>query len=295
MAWEPDDSALELLECAGPFEQSAYRAACVSALSAAEDVSFGGHLADGARAAAALVRVGSTAQSCPYGYGGIRSTRSLSDDEIRSFLEQARAAGRAPRVVVRAVDLGANEQPGRVVGTTTVAYLSEEPEAGFAKKARQSIRRAIRAGGSCEASGDPEPFLSLYANASREWGMQYPAELVRATAAAGITRFYDVLIDRRVDGSAVALVGNEHWMYWFAAQNEAGRDAEVGYLAVATMLSDAHSAGVGAVNLGASARLPGVAYFKHRLGGVERPMHELRAAGGLVALLDRARAISRNR
>jgi lipid II:glycine glycyltransferase (peptidoglycan interpeptide bridge formation enzyme) len=216
----------------------------------------------------------------------VRASRPLDGEEVRTFLGAARRASGAPRLIVHDVfDL---VPTGRAVGVTSFAYLHDPPEEHFEKKARQSIRRAIRAGAACEATSHPAAFSDLYADASKRWGASYPFDLIAASAERGLALFFDVRIDGRAVGSVAALRGATHWMYWLAAQNEEGRRAEVGYLAVATMLEAARAAGIAWVNLGASAGLPGVARFKARLGGVETPVYEWRAYSSvLVALAER--------
>ena len=80
-------------------------------------------------------------------------------------------------------------------------------------------------------------------------------------------------------------------MYWLSAQNQEGRRTEFGYLAVAAMLDAARAALATSVNLGASAGLPGVAQFKKRVGGVDRPILEWRDSSALIALADDSRAV----
>ena len=279
MRWAPDPAALELLERAGPFETMAYRSACVATLSDTADASFGAVSDGGASAAVALIRQGLTAH-LPYGYSGVRASQRLSIEEVRSFLHTARQAAGAQRLIVHDVlDAAAG---GRTIATTSIAYLDAPPAERFAKKARQSIRRAVRAGATCASTADPETFVGLYETASKAWGMTYPIGLISATAERGLAMFFDVHVDGRRAGSIAVLRGATHWMYWLAAQNDVGRRAEVGYLAVASMLEEARAAGAGSVNLGASAGLPGVAEFKKRVGGVERPVLEWRDASPLM-------------
>ncbi len=283
MTWTSDPAALELLEHAGPFETAAYRSACVAALPGAADVSFGASTVDGALAAVALVRQRRTAH-LPYGYSGVRASRPLDAKEIRSFLHAARRASGAQRLVV--FDVSEPAPGGRVIGTTSFAYLDELPEVRFTKKARQSIRRASHAGATCQPTSDPAVFASLYERASKKWGVTYPLGLIAAAAERRVALFFDVHVDAAAAGSLAALKGVTHWMYWLAAQNDLGRRAEVGYLAVAMMLDTARAAGAPSVNLGASAGLPGVARFKERLGGVTSPVFEWRDASALVRLAD---------
>jgi hypothetical protein len=167
-------------------------------------------------------------------------------------------------------DVGTN--PGRAAATTSVLYFAPDGPAavGFGKKVVQTIARAHRAGGSVRpASADPQPFLRLYFEASKSWATQYPEPVLAHLAASGALLLYDVELNGSVEASAAALLGDRHWMYWLAAQSTAGRDAELGYLALAALIEDARASGAAAVNLGASAGLPGVAQFKKRFGGVD--------------------------
>jgi hypothetical protein len=234
----------------------------------------------------------------PYGYGGIVATRPLSLPEQQAFLEFARREARTSIVTARAVEGLGGRLLGRDKAMTSVAVLAEPPENQFAKKARQSIRRSLRAGATVTRSEDGARFLDLYEDASINWAMQYPSSLVTRLGWLGAARFYNVAIEGHVRSSIVALLGPSHWMYWLAAQDEVGRSHELGYLAVSEMLQDAYREGVGAVNLGASQGLPGVMAFKARLGGVPRPMiftRCLSARGRLRAVAGEARAFAAKR
>jgi hypothetical protein len=168
----------------------------------------------------------------------------------------------------------------RVLAWTSVLYLDPNApaDARLTKKGRQAIARAHRLGGSSgEASDNPEPFLELYDRASHDWSMRYPFDVLRQLADEGLLRLFYAEIDGVVEASAAALRGQRHWMYWLAAQSDAGRAAELGYVALAALVAGAHGAGAGAVNLGASADLPGVALFKRRFGGVSVPVLEQRS------------------
>ena len=290
--WIRDDQALALLDGSGdPFSGPGYRRAWTEALSGWRDVSFGARTPDGTQAAVALLRGRRSAESLPLGYGGIVASRALDLRETSSFLRAARRAARADDVRARTVPI--NPPPEQLhVGARVIAWASVlrlEPnapaDARLTKKARQTIERATRAGGVARgASDDPEPFLSLYEPASREWSTRYPAEVLRHLAQAGCLRLYDAELDGAVEASAAALVGERHWMYWLAAQSDAGRAAELGYLALAALIADAHAAGAGAVNLGASVGLPGVARFKRWFGGVDVPVLEYRSMRHLPVL-----------
>ncbi len=286
--WTADATAIDLLEHgSSPFNQRAYRTAFVAATPGAGDVSFGARLADGTRAAIALIRQGRAATSLPLGYGGPVSDRPLRAAEATSLLTAARAAADVRSLVAYELAIGAAaslpDGGRRQIATTSIVRLDGDPAAGLAKKARQSIRRAERAGAQPPVVGaDPATFLQLYVGAAGRRAITYPPALFGDLGAAGAARFYDVLIDGGPASSLAVLVGGDHWMYWAAAQNEAGRGAEAGYLAVASMLDDAWRAGAVAVNLGGSRSggedLEGVAQFKRRLGGVEAPVFERRSA-----------------
>src|SRR5207237_1666056 len=128
--------------------------------------------------------------------------------------------------------------------------------------------------------------------------MQYPTPVLAHLAAAGVLRLYDVELNGAVEASAAALLGERHWMYWLAAQSTAGRDAELGYLALAALIEDAQASGATAVNLGASAGLPGVAQFKRRFGGIDVPVIEHRSttfAFRAARIIFSARSLSRLR
>ena len=283
--WIRDDEALTLVDRSGePFNAPGYRRAWTQALPGWSDVSFGARAPDGTQAAIAALRGRRSAESLPLGYGGIVASRSLERHEASSFLRAARRAARADDLRARAVPidppLDQLHVGGRVIAWTSVVHLDPNlpADARLTKKARQTIARATRAGGIARAaSDDPEPFLRLYDRASREWSTLYPAELLRHLAQAGRLRLYDTELNGVVEASAVALIGERHWMYWLAAQSDAGRAAEFGYLALAGLIADAHAAGAGAVNLGSSVGLHGVARFKRWFGGTDVPVLEYRS------------------
>lgn len=285
MTWAADAGALDLLEHAGPFERAAYRSACVDAFRGAADVSYGASLADGTRAAVALVRRRGTA-SLPYGYSGVRASRALGRDEARSFLRAALRASRAHRLIVH--DISDSAVAGEVVTTTSLWPPDQAPEQ-FTSRARRALRRAAAAGATCEPRVDPGPFWRLYEAASRAWRITYPLCLIAAAAEREVALFFDVDIDGRTVGSVAALRGEAHWMYWLGAMNDEGRSSQVGYLGIASMLEAARAAGAGFVNLGASAGLPGVAEFKASLGGRDAPVYEWREySSTLIELADRS-------
>jgi hypothetical protein len=282
--WIRDATALALLDHSGePFNLGGYRRAWTGVTSW-RDVSFGARAEDGTLAAVALLRRRGSAQSLPLGYGGIAATRALHDTEASALLSAARHAARAYelRAFSVPVDPAAPQHGGgRVYGSTSVVYLDPETpiQAGFTKKGRSTIKRALRAGGVARSGGEnPEPFLRLYRRASQAWGTAYPFAVLRRLAAAGLLRLYDVELNGAIESSVAALPADRHWMYWLAAQSDRGRKAELGYLAVEALISDAHSEGAVAVNLGASAGLPGVAHFKRQFGSVDVPVIEHRSA-----------------
>lgn len=282
--WRPDATALDALdERGGPFQTRSYRAAWASA-QGLRDQSYGARLPDGATAAIALTRVSPfTVSSPPLGYGGVISSRTLSAPELRAFLSAARRAARVP--LMDLLVLGREIQgTGRVVGTTRIVSLESDPVERFEKKGRQSVRRAIRAGGEVERTSDVSRFLDLYRPVALARGVEYPAEIIRRLAADGCCDCYDVLLEGRAVSSLLVLRGPQHWMYWAAAQDDRGRKIEAGYLALATMLEDAFKASAGFVNLGASRSggqdLDGVDRIKRRLGSHEEPIVEIRS--GLV-------------
>ena len=261
----------------GPFADPLYRDAWTAAGLNWRGVAFGAIADDGTRAAVPLLVSERTADAFPYGYAGIAADRALTAAETRSFLEAAARQLSIGKVVVRSVGgLGAAppHEGGEVVAMTHVVFLRGEgpPEVSYSPKAAQSIRRARRAGCVVETGGHVDSTLGLYRDAAEQRSARYPDSVIRRLVADGIARCYRVDLDGEAVSALVVLLSNDHWMYWLAAQNAVGRKAEAGYLALAAMLEDADEAGVAAVNLGASAELPGVAKFKRRFGGVERPV-----------------------
>jgi hypothetical protein len=282
-SWRIDPAAAELISAASPFDDPRFMAAVADLAEGWSPHRLGAVAQDGTLAAITLARKQRVALSIPYGYGGIVAERSLAEAEVNAFLELAARQLGVRLVMSRYVPLPVPQRAahvgGRVIGSTQIVTLREgefELEPRLAKKARQSIRRAQRAGVVVSAAQRPTGFLRLYTPASRRFEMTYPAQLIEALAAAGLGRAYDAVVDGEVVASAFALVGTPEWMYWLAAQSEPGRRLEAGYPVVATILADAQRSGARFVNLGASAGLPGVASFKRRLGGVDFPVIEHR-------------------
>lgn len=300
VVWTEDSSALDLLQMAGgPFDALSYRSACIGVLAGASDASYGAIAEDGAQAAIGLIRIGRVADSLPYGYGGVISTRALDRQEMNGFLTRARSAAAVLRLRARHVSFLGVTGLGTLVATTGIVSLDRAPEGSFSPTAVRSIRYAERAGGAVIRTDNPEPFLLLYEGASAMWATSYPFELIRSLARAGVARIHEVRIDDEPVSSMVVLVSRTHWMYWLGAQNDRGRRAKAGYLAMASILEDAHAAGVPFVNLGGSTGLPGVATFKRRFGAVDRPVFEVRnaargmeSAARIAAVLRRPKSAS---
>jgi len=293
--WTEEPKALELLDrLGGPYETSGFRQACAEAVAGMEDVSFAARAADGTGAAIALISSGRTASSVPFGYGGVRASRPLNRAELQGFLAATHAASRVWGLSVAFLGDG-DCGPGKQFGTVHFVELGTPASERWGKKTSQEIRRSVKLGCTCSTSDDPEPFLALYREASADWGVRYPEPLVRSAAERGIVRFYYIrdTVGEIVNATA-ALLAPTHWIYWFGAQNEAGRKFGASYLAVATMLGDAYEAGVDGVNLGASAGLPGVHWFKSRFAPVDRPICSLQVGSRLAiraaGLSGRARA-----
>jgi len=254
---------------------------------------LGAALEDGTRAVLSLGIKGSRAESVPYGYGGIVADRALEATEVASLLKLVCARLEVRTIRCRYVPLPVAGRPahacGTVVASTPVVPLApdQDVEAGLAKRARQSIRRARRAGVVVSASSDPAAFLRIYADASKRFSSVYPRRLTSLLAEAGLGRVYDAAIDGEVVASAYVLMGGTEWMYWLAGQTERGRLVEAGYPLVAELLSDARTAGVRWVNLGASTGLPGVASFKRRMNGVDLPVIEQVLVRGRLRFMPR--------
>jgi GNAT acetyltransferase-like protein len=279
VVWTDDPSALELLQTAGgPFDGPAYRGVCAGVLAGARDASYGAVAEDGTQAAIGLIGIGRVADSVPYGYGGVICTRPLDHQEVAEFLTRARASAAVWRLRARNVSPLGLTEIGRVVATTGIMNLNRPPEGSFSPTAVRSIRHAERAGGVVVRTDNPEPFLLLYEPVSKIWRASYPFDLVRGLARAGVARLHEVHIGGEPVSSMVVLVSGTHWMYWLGAQNDRGRRAKAGYLAMASILDDAYATGIPFVNLGGSTGLPGVAKFKQRFGAVDRPVFELRSA-----------------
>jgi Acetyltransferase (GNAT) domain len=274
--WRRDPEPLALLERSGlgPFATVTYRRVWADAGLGWRDASIGALAADGTRAAIPLLASGRTADSLPYGYAGVVATRRLDDRELHELLVLAARELGVGRITARAIPcLTPGADHGREQGslTTQVVFLdpATSPADSFTAKALQSIRRATRAGCVVRSGSDPSDSLRLYEGMAARRAVRYPEAVIRGLSDAGVARFYDVVLDSETVSTLIALVSPDHWMYWIAAQSEGGRRAEAGYLGLAALIEDAHASSAGAVNLGASTGLPGVAKFKRRFGAVE--------------------------
>lgn len=279
--WTPCPEALDLLDSAGgPFDRSAYRRSWTESFPGIRDVSYGGQMRNGTRAAVSLLQRGRLAESTPNNYGSILATRQLAGFQVRSFLEEARLSCGAQRLAARSVPLRptpyACHAGAKVVGWTSVVHLEKGGalEARFAQKTRHSIRKAMRAGAQAVATSDPDGFLPLYMTASIGHWMHYPEILIRALAQNGVARFFDVRLGPDTVASVMVLTSATHWMAWLAAQNYRGRAIDANYFAVGAVLAAAQRAHVAGVNLGISLGMPGVAHFKRRFDAVDVPVVE---------------------
>lgn len=282
--WASAPAALELLELhGGPFERHRFRRAWLSAFPEQEDASFGAELPDGTRAAVALLREGNLSESFPLNYGGIVATRPLDAIAIRDFLRAAREWAGTPRLIVRAVPLGAEQATchvgATVAGWTSVVRLARggTVEATFDWKGRRAVRKAREAGGRVVVTHEPEAFLTLYRPSSQTHYYRYPDAVIHAVADGGLARFFEVRIEGSPVAAVMSLTEGSHWIAWLAAQDRSGRAIGANYLAVATLLEEAAAAGISNVNLGISTGMPGVALFKRRFGAIELPVLEYRS------------------
>jgi hypothetical protein len=283
--WASDDRALALINAnGGPFEREAFRSAVVDAMPGSRDVSFGAVAPDGTSAAIALIGQGHIADSVPpSGYGGIQSSRALTAEEERTFLQAARRGAGSLSLTTRALHLDSS-QSRRKFATASVVRSQGHP--AYSRLARRSLRKAERAGASAMRSSDPSPFFSLYRAASTQWVFRYPERLVELLAARGAATFHHVELNGEVVSSLFTLVDGSHWMCWLAAQSERGRSVAASYVAYDALFEAARTS-VELVNLGASAPGSGGAEFKSHLGAVEVPMV---AAGDSVPGLSAARS-----
>jgi Acetyltransferase (GNAT) domain len=306
--WSQDAQALALLTASGrAVDRPGYRAACQEAFPHLEDHSFGAVLADGTRAAISLLAgdsrprlhgmvVTRVAESLPCLRGGIVASRPLSGEETASFLSAARFAARSRHLfasVLPLVEGRVRETPGIHIGWAHVVRLvpGRDPGAFFNATARRHLRQAERAGAEVMASETAKGFLPLYRGAANRLWYTRPDVLIQAVARHGVARFYDVHLHGEAVASCAVLPGQSYWVYWLAAQNEAGRRVHAGYPAVAAVLDDAHRAGARAVDLGSSLGIPGLADFKRRFGAEDVPILMQRSADlpSLVYLQARTR------
>src|SRR5205807_2116949 len=145
-AWVTDPRALSLLAGSGrPFDQDGYRRAYRDTYPEADDCSFGAVMPDGTQAAMALMgRAGSVndglvagrvAESVPFGFGGVVSTRLLSDLETAAFLDAARQASTSRVLLARSLPIIEGrviESPGTHIGwASVVRFVGGQTPAGL--------------------------------------------------------------------------------------------------------------------------------------------------------------------
>ena len=286
-AWRPCPEAIRELEThGGPFDSLAFRQAWIRSFPGWRDVSFGAEMADGTRAAISLLLRDGVAESLPNNYGTVVTTREwgFGEEEMTSFLEVARRACGADRLIARSVPIRPDPSSlhigARVGGWTSVVYLDRAGDLStrYARKARRSIRIARDAGADVAPTDDPSGFARLYEISSEDHWMRYPRDLIDELADSGVARFHDVLVGTDRVASVMVLTSPRHWIAWMAAQDDRGREINANYLATGSMLMAAQRSGVAAVDLGVSAGMPGVAHFKRRFDAVEVPVVEYRVS-----------------
>jgi hypothetical protein len=175
----------------------------------------------------------------------------------------------------------------RTIGRASAIAVAPDvdPRAKFRRLAMRSVRRAEAAGAGVRTTANGENFLRLYTEASAEWNMKYPPELVLRLGELGVARFDEVWLEDQPVSALMTLRGGSHWMCWLAGQNADGRAISASYLAYDALLRDAR-AEVPFVNLGASAPGTSGLEFKRRLGADEFPIHGWESANWVGMLLD---------
>jgi Acetyltransferase (GNAT) domain len=295
--------AIDVLDThGGPFDSASYRQALVETMPGMADLSWCATNPDGVTAAVALVGDRRLADSvAPSAYGSLVSSGRLTAEAAASFLSGARRAAGADRLAFRTVPLpddGAVDWSfAQTVGQASAIAVApdDDPRAKFRRLAVRSVRRAEAAGAVVRTTANGEAFLGLYTEASAEWNMKYPAELVLRLGEVGVARFDEVWLDDKPVSALMTLRGSSHWMCWLASQNADGRAISASYLAYDAVLRDARTE-VPFVNLGASAPGTSGLEFKRRLGAEEFPIHAWEAAGWVGRLRQmRSRWITRAR
>jgi hypothetical protein len=274
--WDPDQSALSLLDLQGPFSGSHYRRAAGQTLGAWRDVSFGARAGDGTQAAMPLFAGSGRADSMPpSGYGEIASSRALAAHEELALLLAARNACGARRLVLRALGSPAEMPHRRLLGNASIVRLEPHtpPAEGYARLARRSLGRARGAGARAVRSNSIEGFMELYRAASANWAMRYPEALLARLVSDDVARVDVVMLDSVPISGLLTLTGRSHWMCWLAAQNSVARELAASYLLYDAVFMEAQAAGVAFINLGAS--IGGGAEFKRHLGAREEPMYQV--------------------
>jgi hypothetical protein len=289
--WATDANALTLLDLRGsPFSTQAFRDTVVATVPGWREASFGARKPDGTQAAVALLAGSRGAESVPpEGYGGVVASSGLDGSETLAFLQLATRELAVPRVRIRSLELPGVVPAGKPFATASVIPIDgeEPPAARYARLARRSLKRASDAGATVTGSDSFEAFWPLYSAAAKRWAIRYPESLVRGLVENGVAFVHSVRVADRVVASLLTLKSHSHWMCWLAGQSEEGRSISASYLAYDAVLTEAHAAGIGAVNLGASAA--GGAEFKRHLGATDACMREwrhetLRAAAARLAL-----------
>ena len=79
--------------------------------------------------------------------------------------------------------------------------------------------KAESAGCTVRTTRDGTAFIELYRQASAQWEMRYPEQLVLELGRVGVARFDEVLLDGRALAALMTLEAADHWMCWLAAQS----------------------------------------------------------------------------
>jgi hypothetical protein len=140
-------------------------------------------------------------------------------------------------------------------------------------KNRNMVRKAQRAGIAVASETAPEAvtaFAALHARNAQSWGpagQPSRADLFEAVMATGHAELWLARVHEQVVAGALLLRGSHDLLYWAGAMDRDHRAAAPSNAALAAAIESACERGIGYLDFGSSAGLPGVEAFKKSFGG----------------------------
>jgi hypothetical protein len=254
--------------------------------------------------------------SMPYGtYGGLVA---VGDDEaveiellkgLRRHFEHSRSLSFT--CAPPPEDTPWSDELSRVLGTPKVLEMSthilgieggfDKIWAGYQKRNRNIIRKAIKAGTDVSVVSGPKAATmlhGLYASQAKSWGdhKPYKYRLIEGCATYEGRQFaqlWQAVIDGVVHSSLLAFYDDREVFPWLMGSTSECRKLGVNNYLVSEIIRDACNRGLERVNLGGSMGNPGIEHFKRALGAVKTPVHHYIWDGRFFALARRVKRLLR--